>query len=56
MTTVNKNVYFNILDDIIDKYNNTYHKTIKMKPKDVTSDFFLLSIMKNLMKQTLNLK
>ena len=40
MTAVGKNVYFNVLDDIVDKYNNTYHKTIKMKPKDVTSDSF----------------
>ena len=38
MTTVNKNVYFNILDSIGDKFNNTYHSSIKMKPKDVTND------------------
>ena len=36
MTTVGKNVYFNVLDDIVDKCNNTYHGSIKMKPKDVT--------------------
>ena len=30
-----KNVYFNVLDDIVDDYNNAYHKTIKMKPIDV---------------------
>ena len=40
MTTVGKNVYFDVLDDIVDKYNNTYHSSIKMKPKDVKSDFF----------------
>ena len=40
MTAVSKNVYFNVLDDIADKYNNTYHKTIKMKPIDVKSDYF----------------
>ena len=40
MTAVGKNVYFNVLDDTVDKYNNTYHKTIKMKPKDVTRDSF----------------
>ena len=40
MTTVDKNVYFNVLDDIVDKYNNTYHKTIKMKPIDVGEDSF----------------
>ena len=35
MTAIGKNVYFDVLDNIIIKYNNTYHKTIKMKPKDV---------------------
>ena len=40
MTTIIKNAYFNILDDIVDKYNNTYHRTIKMKPIDVKSDSF----------------
>ena len=39
MTTVGKNVYFNVLD-IVDKYNNTWHSSIKMKPKDVTNDSF----------------
>ena len=38
MTAVSKNVYFDMLDDIVNKYNNTVHKTIKMKPIDVTSD------------------
>ena len=28
MTAISKNVYFDVLDDIFDKYNNTYHKTI----------------------------
>ena len=40
MTTVSKNVYFDVLDDIVNKYNNTVHKTIKMKPIDVTSDTY----------------
>ena len=40
MTAVSKNVYFNVLDDIVNKYNNTVHKTIKMKPIDVTSDSY----------------
>ena len=30
-----KNVYINKLDDIVNKYNNTYHNTFKMKPVDV---------------------
>ena len=40
MTAISKNVYFDVLDDIVDKYNNTYHKTIKMKSVDVKSDSF----------------
>ena len=40
MTAISKNIYFDVLDDIVGEYNNTYHKTIKMKPIDVTSDSF----------------
>ena len=40
MTAISKNVYFDVLDDIVDEYNNAYHKTIKMKPIDVKSDSF----------------
>ena len=35
MTSVSKNVYTNKSDDIVGEYNNTYHRTIKMKPIDV---------------------
>ena len=35
MTTISKNVYFDVLDDIVNKYNNTVHRTIKIKPIDV---------------------
>ena len=38
MTSVSKNVYIGKLDDIVNKYNNTYHNTIKMKPVDVKSN------------------
>ena len=38
MTAIFKNVYFNVLNDAVDEYNNTYHKT--MKPIDVKSDSF----------------
>ena len=41
MTTIGKNVYFNDLDDIVKKYNNTVHSSIKMKPKGVTDDSFV---------------
>ena len=39
-TTISKNLYFHVLDDIVNKYNNTYHKTIKMKPADIKDDSF----------------
>ena len=32
MAAISKNVFHNVLNDIVDKYNNTYHKSIKMKP------------------------
>ena len=35
MAAVSKNVYYDVLDDFVKKYNNTWHSTIKMKPKDV---------------------
>ena len=37
MTANLENVYFNVLNDIDGEYNNTYHKTIKIKPIDVKS-------------------
>ena len=37
MSYVTKNVYIDVLDDIVKKYNNTVHSSIKMKPKDVTN-------------------
>ena len=40
MIAVSKNVYFDVLGDIIDKYNNTVYRSIKMKPVDVTSDSY----------------
>ena len=33
-----KNVYISKLEDIVSEYNNTYHRTIKMKPIDVKDD------------------
>ena len=40
MTAISKNSYFDVLDDIVDKYNSTVHKSIKMKPIEVTSDYY----------------
>ena len=37
---ISKNVYFDVLDDIVDKYSNTVHRSIKMKPIDHTSDCY----------------
>ena len=41
MTSVSKYVYIDSLDDIVNKYNNTYHSTIKMKPFDVESNTYI---------------
>ena len=41
MTSVSNNVYINKLDDIVNKYNNTYHSTIKMKSVDVKSSTYI---------------
>ena len=38
MTATGKNVYYNVLDDVVNKYNNTKHNTIKMKPIDVKNN------------------
>ena len=37
-TAISKNVYFDVLSNTVDEYNNTYCKTIKMKPVDNKSD------------------
>ena len=38
LTATGKNAYYNILDDVVNEYNNTKHSTIKMKPKDVKNN------------------
>ena len=43
MTSKSKNVYIDKLDDIVDEYNNTYHRTIKMKPVDVKTSTYIES-------------
>ena len=40
MTAISKNVYFDVLDDIVDECNNSYHRTIKMKLIDVGDNYF----------------
>ena len=41
MTSISRNVYINKLDDIVNKYNNIYHRTIKMKPVDVNPSIYI---------------
>ena len=40
MTAISKNVYFDVLNDIANKQNNTVHKSIKMKPIDITNNSY----------------
>ena len=41
MTSASKKVYINKLDDIVDEYNNTYHRTIKLNPVDVKDNTYI---------------
>ena len=41
MTAISKNVLIDKLDDIVDECNNTYHRTIKMKPVDVKYNTYI---------------
>ena len=38
MAALSKNIYFDVLDNIVDKCNNTYQNTIKIKPIDIDSN------------------
>ena len=39
--SISKNMYIDKLDDIVDKYNNAYHRTINMKPANVKSSIYI---------------
>ena len=41
ITAISKNVYIDKLDDIVNEYNNTYHRRIKMKPVDVKDNTYI---------------
>ena len=41
MTAISKNVHIDKLDNIVNEYNNTYHRTIKMKPIDVKDKTYI---------------
>ena len=67
MTSISKNVYIDKFDDIINRYNNTKHRTIKIKPIDVKDILTLvkklihigntyMTLVKKLMIMILNLK
>ena len=41
VTSISKNVYIDKLDDIVNEYNNTYHRTIKLKPADIKDNTYI---------------
>ena len=60
MTSISKNVYIDKLDDIVNEYNNIYHRTIKMKPVDLKDNAYIrmewnCTLIKKLMIKILNL-
>ena len=55
MTSISKNVYIDKLDDLVNEYNNTYHRTIKKKPL-MLKVIHILILKKKLMIKILNLK
>ena len=46
ITSISKIACIDKLDNIVKKYDNTYHRTIKMKPVDVKSNTFINSTKK----------
>ena len=46
MTSISKNVYIDNLDNIVNEYNNTYHRRIKMKPIDAKKAIHILIMIK----------
>ena len=55
MTSISKNVYIHKSDDIVIEYNNTYHRTNKMKPVDVGDNTYI-DFNKEINDKDLNLK
>ena len=53
--SISKNVYIDELGGIVDDYNNTYHRSIKMKPVDIKDNTYI-DFEKKLMIKILNLK
>ena len=44
MASISKSVYIDKLDDIVNEYNNTYHRAIKVKPVDVKDNTYIDSM------------
>ena len=44
MTSISENMYIDKLDDLVNECNNTYHRTIKMKPVDVKNNTYIGSM------------
>ena len=55
MITISKNICIDVLNDIVNKYNNTAYRTIKLKPVDVTGDSYV-EYNEDFNKKVLNLK
>ena len=55
-TSTSKNVYIDKVDDTVNEHNNTYHRSIKMKPVDVEINIYILTLVKKLMIKIPNLK
>ena len=56
MTAIQQNIYFDVWDDIVDKYNNAVHRTIKTKSIKVTDDYYAKYNEDPSNKKILNLK
>ena len=41
MTAISGDAYIDKLDEIVNEYNNTYHRTIKMKSVDVKNNAYI---------------
>lgn len=47
--------YYDVLQDLVEAYNNSYHRTIRMKPNDV-NDNNILKVYQNIQKNYSNVK
>ena len=56
MTTISKNVFIDVLNDIVNRYNNTVYRTIKMKPIDGMGNSYVEYNEDSKKKKILNLK